>query len=105
MTDLDALPALVTVSQAFAARMPTQRVIDTVERAEAATFADIIARQPFRVVAFRALMRDHPDRDVTSLWLAAYDVEVAITEPDPTNGVSPTPGPLSATTGASGPTS
>jgi hypothetical protein len=28
-------------------------------------------------------MRDHPDRDVTSLWLHAYDVEVDVGEADP----------------------
>jgi hypothetical protein len=98
---LDALPTLVSVTQSFAARMPTQRVIDAVERAEANSFGEIGQRQPFRIVAFRALLRDHPDRDVASLWLHAYDVEVAIEEVDPTVNGSPTPAPPSVATGTS----
>jgi hypothetical protein len=100
----EALPTLVSVTQAFAQRMPTQRVIDAVERAESDSFGQMVQRQPFRIVAFRALLRDFPDRDVTSLWLHAYDVEVAIEEVDPTLNGSPIPVPPSATTGASGPT-
>jgi hypothetical protein len=98
MTD-DALPTLVSVTQSFAARMPTQRVIDAVERAESNSFTEMVNRQPFRIVAFRALLRDYPDRDVTSLWLHAYDVEVAIADVDPTNGISPMPGPPFVPTG------
>jgi hypothetical protein len=100
----EGLPAAVAVTQAFASRMPTQRVIDAVEHAEGAPFAEIIQRQPFRVVAFRALLRDRPDYDLTALWLHSYDCEVAVTEETPTNGSSPTAGLPSATTGASGPT-
>jgi hypothetical protein len=55
-------------------------------------------------VAFRALVRDHPDRDPTSLWLHAYDVEVDVSEADPTNGKPSTTWPPSATTGAAFPT-
>jgi hypothetical protein len=104
VTDLDALPTLVTVTQAFAQRMPSQRVIDAVERAESDSFGPMAQRQPFRIVAFRALLRDFPDRDVTSLWMHAYDVEVAIEEVDPTLNGSPIPGQPSATIGAAGPT-
>jgi hypothetical protein len=105
MTDPDALPVVMTVTQSFASRMPTQRVIDAVEHAEGgAGFGDIVQRQPFRVVAFRALMRQFPARDVTSLWLHAYDVEVEITEVNPTNGAEPMPVLPSGGTGDSGPT-
>jgi hypothetical protein len=104
MTD-DALPTLVCVTEAFSRRMPTQRVIDAVEHAEGGEgFGVIVQRQPMRIVAFRALLRDHPDRDVTSLWLHAYDVEVEIGETNPTNGAGPTPAPPSAPSGTSTPT-
>jgi hypothetical protein len=98
------LPTLVSVTQAFASRMPTQRVQDTVTRAEGGSFGDIIQAQPFRVVAFRALLKDFPGRDPTSVWMHAYDVEVEVVEPNPTNGDSPTPAPLSGVTGVSTPT-
>jgi hypothetical protein len=54
-----------------------------------------------RVVAFRALLRDYPDRDVSSLWLHSYDVEVEIVEPNPTNGNLPTLAPPSGGSGTS----
>jgi hypothetical protein len=95
------LPTVVQVTQAFSSRMPTQRVQDTVTRAEGGAFGELIQTQPFRIVAFRALLRDFPDRDPTSLWLHAYDVEVEVVEPDPTNGSSPTPAPPSVATGTS----
>jgi hypothetical protein len=85
------LPLMVSVTQAFSSRMPSQRVQDTITRTEGGSFGDIIQNQAFRVVAFRALMRDYPSRDITSLWMHAYDVEVAVVEPDPTNGSVPTP--------------
>lgn len=94
MSDVDAnapLPDYVVVSQAFTTRMPTQRVQDAITRIEGGSFGDLIAAQPFRVVAFRALMRDYPGRDLTSLWMHSYDVETQITEPDPTNGSVPMP--------------
>jgi hypothetical protein len=98
MSEADAnepLPGFVSVTQAFTSRMPTQRVQDTITRIEGGTFGDLIQAQPFRVVAFRALLRDFPGRDETSLWMHSYDVEVEINEPDPTNGNAPTP-PLSS---------
>ncbi|HEV7535580.1 MAG TPA: hypothetical protein VGP90_08095 [Acidimicrobiia bacterium] len=98
--DDQALPTLVRVSQAFSQRLPTQRVQDTLTRLEGGTMGELLQTQPFRVVAFRALLRDHPDRDPTSLWLHAYDVEVEVVEADPTNGSSPTPAPPSAATPA-----
>jgi hypothetical protein len=102
--DNQPLPGLVTVTQAFSSRMPSQRVQDAVTRIEGGSFGDIIQSQPFRIVAFRALMRDFPGRDTTSLWMHAYDVEVEVRESDPTNGSSPTPGPPSGDTSASIPT-
>jgi|SRR5215472_4425704 len=104
MTDLDdtgPLPELVTVTQAFIARLPSQRIIDLLTRLEpGAKFGELAENQPPRLIAFRALLRDHPARDPASLWMHAYDVEVAIVEVDPTNGKSPTPSPPSATSTA-----
>jgi hypothetical protein len=102
MTDATTpLPTTVQVTQAFSTRMPTQRVIDAVEHAEGGRFGELIQTQPFRVVAFRALMRDFPDRDITSLWLHSYDVEVEIVEANPTNGHGLTLAPPSGPTGTS----
>jgi hypothetical protein len=100
MTDATPLPLVVTASESFARRLPTQRVIDAVEHAEpGATFAELIQRQPMRLTAFRALLRDYPGHDVTSLWMHSYDVEVEVVSVDPTNGTSPTLAPPSGTTG------
>jgi hypothetical protein len=102
MTDANQpLPLTVPATDSFAKRIPTQRVIDAVEAVEGARFGDVIQRQPLRVVAFRALLRDFPDRDVTSLWLHSYDVEVEIVESNPTNGNGPTLAPPSGTSGTS----
>ena len=107
MTDTDIpLPDRVTVSQAFTSRLPSQRMLDLLTRIESHTdFGELAKTQPFRIVAFRALLRDYPDRDPTSVWLHAYDVEVDVTEVDPTNGKSPTVSPSSPITGGSIPTS
>jgi hypothetical protein len=95
--DTGPLPELVTVSQAFISRLPSQRVIDLMKKLQGdMTFSELMEEQPGRITAFRALMRDHPRRDPTSLWMHAYDVEVAIDDPDPTNGNSSIPSPPSA---------
>ena len=94
-----ALPTTVSVTQSFIARLPSQRIIDTLKRLEPGlSFGELIEDQPPRMIAFRALLRDYPDRDTTSLWLHAYDVEVAIIEVDPTNGAVPKPSPPSVPT-------
>jgi len=104
MTDNDAgelgpLPDTVYASQAFIARLPSQRVIDMLARLEPdQKFGELIENQPPRMLAFRVLLRDYPRRDPTSLWMHAYDVEVAISEPDPTNGKSSTAWPPSVPT-------
>jgi hypothetical protein len=97
------LPELVKVTQAFASRAPSQRVIDAITRIEGGTFGDIAQNMPFRLTAFRALSRDYPGYDATALWLHAYDCEVEITEVDPTNAGSPTAGPPSVSTSAAFP--
>ena len=95
--DIDALPLMVSCTQSFIARLPSQRVIDLLSKLEPdQRFAELIESQPPRIIAFRALMRDYPNRDMTSLWMHAYDVEVAVVEPDPTNGSVPTLSPPSA---------
>jgi len=104
MTD-EPLPTLVKVSQSFVQRLPSQRLLDEIRHCEpAATFGELAETQPFRIVAFRALVRDFPGRDTTSLWLHAYDVEVDVSEADPTNGKPATTWPRSATTGVVFPT-
>ena len=95
----EALPTLVRVSTAFSQRMPTQRVLDQLSRIEGSDFGTLASAQPFRIVAFRALLRDFPDFDTTALWMHAYDTEVEIEDINPTNGTSPTSGPPSVVTG------
>jgi hypothetical protein len=86
MTD-EALPNEVTVTQSFIARLPSQRVIDLLSKLEPGlNFGELMESQPPRMIAFRALMRGFPERDTTSLWLHAYDVEVVLVDVDPTNG-------------------
>ena len=97
--DLGPLPATVEATQAFMARIPAQRVIDLLARLEPGTaLGDLMTDMPSRVTAFRALLRDFPHRDPTSLWLHAYDVEVALVEVDPTNGKQPNHSPPSVPT-------
>ena len=98
MTDPDAqLPTLIECTQSFIARLPSQRIIDLLSRMEPdMNFSQIMEAQPPRMIAFRALLRDYPDRDPTSLWMHAYDCEIGIVEVDPTNGKSPTLLPPSA---------
>lgn len=94
------LPTLVHVDQAFSQRLPTQRVIDALTRAEPGTpMGELVQTQPFRLTAFRALLRDFPDHDPTSLWLHSYDVEVQVHDVDPTHGNGQTPLPPSAASG------
>jgi hypothetical protein len=93
------LPLLVTVSESFSARLPSQRVLDLMTKYEPGGFQQLAESQPFRMVAFRALIRDFPDYDPQALWLHAYDVEVEVVGVDPTNGKSPTLAPDSVASG------
>lgn len=94
-----ALPTTITASQAFIARLPSQRVIDLLAHLEPGTkFGELIEAQPPRMIAFRALLRDYPQRDPASLWLHAYDCEVALVDVDPTGGNGLKPSPSSAPT-------
>jgi hypothetical protein len=96
----ESLPTLVHVSASFSARLPTQRVLDLITKIEGGVnFGELAQSQPFRIVAFRALVRDFPRRDPTSLWMHAYDVEVEVEIENPTNGTSPTREPGSLTIG------
>lgn len=85
---LEPLPMNVQVTDAFNKRLPSQRIIDQLAKMEGLDFGDLARTQPFRLIAFRALLRDYPLRDQTSLWMHAYDVEVDVIELDPTNGKS-----------------
>jgi len=97
--DLGPLPELVTVTQSFIARLPSQRIIDLLAKLEPGVkFGELVEDQPPRMIAFRALLRDYPGRDPASLWLHAYDVEVALVDVDPTNGNGLKPLPSSAPT-------
>lgn len=93
------LPDLVTVSLAFSSRLPSQRVLDMIDAVELAPFSELAQTQPFRIVAFRALLRDFPDVDPAELWAHAYDTEVDVETPDPTDNGSRTPAPVFAPTG------
>ena len=85
--ELGPLPTMVAVTQAFASRLPSQRVIDMLTKMEPGLdLGELMTQQPSRVMAFRCLLRDYPTRDPNSLWLHAYDVEVDLVEVDPTNG-------------------
>jgi hypothetical protein len=94
------LPLTVTVSLAFSRRLPSQRILDIIDAAELAPFAELAEHQPFRIVAFRALVRDFPDVDPAELWRHSYDTEVDVQVPDPTENGSQTPAPDFAPTGA-----
>jgi hypothetical protein len=105
MTD-EPLPEVIAVTSAFTTRLPSQRLIDQLARLEMdVPFAELAQSQPFRIIAFRKLLADHPGRDQTSLWMHAYDVEVEVVEADPTNGSGPTLTLPSALTGTASPTS
>jgi hypothetical protein len=98
VTDCD-LPYTVTISQAFSQRLPAQRVLDLIDQQEIAKFAELAETQPFRIVAFRALLRDFPHRDPGELWRHAYDVECDVVTPDPTDNGSRTDAPVFVPTG------
>jgi hypothetical protein len=90
--DVGPLPFEVAATESFIARLPSQRVIDLLAKREPGTkFGELLEQQPPRMIAFRALLRDHPTRDATSLWMHAYDVEIVIADVDPTSGSVPTP--------------
>jgi hypothetical protein len=96
--DLGPLPSTIRTSLSFVTRLPAQRVLDLLAKLDPTPFGELQASQPSRVVAFRLLLRDHPHRDPSSLWLAAYDVEVELADADPTSELAPTPWPPSART-------
>ena len=108
--DLGPLPDVVQVKIAYFTRMPNQRVVDLLARIEPMPFGELMTTQQNRVCAFRKLIADHPNRDPTSLWLHAYDVEVEIVDAlDPTAvgalTSTTTVSPPSVDTGVTDPTS
>jgi hypothetical protein len=103
MTDKP-LPASIAVSESFTKRLPSQRLIDQLAHMEPGVpFPELAQHQPFRLIAFRALLRDYPGHDETSLWLHAYDVEVDIIESDPFSSNGTTPSLPSVPTGIADP--
>jgi hypothetical protein len=100
MTSNGSLPLVITVTDTFSKRLPSQRVCDLIRHCEPGmTFGDIGTEQPFRLIAFRALLRDFPAYDTTAVWLHSYDVEVDVVEEHPTQPVSQTASLPSADTG------
>ena len=93
------LPTLLSVAASFSARLPSQRVLDQLAEFEGMDFGTLATTQPFRIVAYRALLRDFPGRDPRSLWMHAYDVEVEVESADPLSSVSTMLGQGSAGSG------
>jgi hypothetical protein len=73
--------------------------LDLIDQQEIAKFSELAETQPFRIVAFRALLRDFPNRDPAELWRHSYDTECDVLAPDPTVNGSQTPAPTFAPTG------
>ena len=86
------LPTVVAVNEGFARRWPSPRLQHVIRDVEGMPFQQVIGDDPSRVTAFRALVRDFPDYDLTALWLHSYDVEVDVVESDGflVNGQMPT---------------
>ena len=83
-------PLIVTVTEPFSKRLPSQRVLDAIGANEVANSGELAQTQPFRIVAIRALLRDYPGADPAELWRHSYDVEVEVVAENPTNGSSTT---------------
>jgi hypothetical protein len=95
-----ALPVVVTVPESFTRRMLTQRQLDLLATLEpGAPFSELAQTSPFRIIAWRALLRDFPGRDPASMWMHAYDVEVEVVPADPTQPSITTPSPVSSVIG------
>ena len=83
-------PFVVSVSEAFSKRLPSQRVLDIIDANEVANFGELAQTQPFGIVAMRALLRDFPDADPAEVWRHSDDVECEVESENPTNGSSTT---------------
>jgi hypothetical protein len=98
---LEPLPDTVTCTmaelEAFARRLPSARISDQLDRL-GTSFGELVATDAGkeRYAAFRLLMRDWPERDITSLWLHSWFVEIEVTQMDPTPAAPPTASPPSA---------
>jgi hypothetical protein len=97
---IEPLPDCVVVTKSFQSRLPSQRVMDRITEITGHTVGELADSAPFRLTAFRALMRDFPHRDLASMWAHAYDVEVEVADAlDLGNGKSTMPAPISSGTG------
>jgi hypothetical protein len=92
------LPLEVNCTIAFVRRIPTQRLLDTLARIDPTPFGELQDQKPSQVLAFRWLVREFPARDATSLWMHAYDVEIALEDTDPTLALGQMPSLPSAPT-------
>jgi hypothetical protein len=97
----EALPEVVTCTMAelesYARRLPSPRISDQLEKL-GTSFGEVCSNESGkeRYAAWRLLMRDWPERDVTSLWLHSWFCEIEVTEVDPTPAAPPTASPPSA---------
>jgi hypothetical protein len=80
------LPEVLEATLEFVRRLPSQRMLDALAKLEPEPFGDLQSNQPSRVLAFRTLVRNYPNRDLASLWMHAYECEVQLVDADPTSG-------------------
>lgn len=92
------LPLEAEVTLAFVKRLPTQRLLDALTRIDPTPFGELQEQRPSQVIAFRWLVRDFPNRDINSLWMHAYDMEIALIDGDPTSALGQMPSLPSAPT-------
>jgi hypothetical protein len=92
------LPTELQATLAFVKRLPSQRLLDQLAHLDPTPFGDLQEQRPTQVLAFRLLYRDHPQRDIGSLWAHAYDCEVELLDGDPTSALGPQSSLVSAPT-------
>jgi hypothetical protein len=102
------LPEVMTCTmaalEAMGRRIPSPRLTESLKRI-GITYGELMNDDAgrMRYAAFRLLLRDYPDRDLTSLWLHSYFVEIEVTEVDPSLLAGTTTSPPSADTSAASP--
>jgi hypothetical protein len=92
------LPTEMSATLSFVKRIPSQRMLDGLAHLDSTPFGELQDQMPSRVLAFRLLVRDFPSRDLASLWMHAYDVEVELVDSDPTSALGQMPSLPSAPT-------
>jgi hypothetical protein len=92
------LPTEMQATLSFVKRLPTQRLLDSLAHYDSTPYGELQEQMPSRVLAFRLLVREYPNRDLGSLWQHAYDVEIEIVDSDPTSALGQMPSLPSAPT-------